>query len=126
MLEQDGFRAVPAGDGPSGFYRAITMKPGMVLVDLRLPGRSGAGICKRLRASQVKTPAARTAPARLSQPRGWLQVQRGIRNRHGRLRHGMNAAPQGHSPAGVHGSGDAVPGSRRAVLPSLCSMNEPA
>ena len=56
MLEQDGFRAVLAGDGRSGFDKAVTLKPDLVLVDLRLPGMSGTEICKQLRAAQVKTP----------------------------------------------------------------------
>src|SRR5258708_24241509 len=56
MLEQDGFRAVLAGEGKSGFDKAITVKPDMVLVDLRLPGMSGIEICKHLRAAHVSTP----------------------------------------------------------------------
>src|SRR5664279_1814210 len=56
MLEQDGFRAVLVGDGRSGFDKAVTIKPDMVLVDLRLPGMSGTEICKQLRAANVKTP----------------------------------------------------------------------
>src|ERR1041384_4411933 len=56
MLEQDGFRAVLAGDGRSGFEKAMTIKPDLVLVDLRLPGMSGTEICKQLRAASVKTP----------------------------------------------------------------------
>jgi DNA-binding response OmpR family regulator len=56
MLEQDGFRAVLAGDGRSGFEKAMTIKPDLVLVDLRLPGMTGIEICKQLRAAHVKTP----------------------------------------------------------------------
>jgi DNA-binding response OmpR family regulator len=56
MLEQDGFRAVLAADGRTGFDKAVTLKPALVLVDLRLPGMSGIEICKQLRAAQVKTP----------------------------------------------------------------------
>jgi DNA-binding response OmpR family regulator len=56
MLEQDGFRAVQAADGRSGFDRAMTLKPDLILVDLRLPGMSGIEICKQLRAASVKTP----------------------------------------------------------------------
>src|SRR5437588_5731608 len=56
MLEQEGFRAVMAGDGKTGFDKAVTMKPDLVLVDLRLPGMSGVEICKQLRGGQVKTP----------------------------------------------------------------------
>jgi DNA-binding response OmpR family regulator len=56
MLEQDGFRAVLIGDGRAGFDKALTIKPDLVLVDLRLPGMSGTDICKHLRAAKVATP----------------------------------------------------------------------
>ena len=56
MLEQEGFRAVLAGDGKTGFEKAVTLKPDMVLVDLRLPGMSGIEICKQLRNTGVATP----------------------------------------------------------------------
>ncbi len=55
MLEQEGFRAVLAADGKSGFEKAVTIKPDLVLVDLRLPGMSGTEICKQLRAARVAT-----------------------------------------------------------------------
>jgi DNA-binding response OmpR family regulator len=56
MLEQEGFRAVLVGDGRTGFDKAVTTKPDLVLVDLRLPGMSGTDICKQLRAARVTTP----------------------------------------------------------------------
>src|SRR5471030_2200312 len=56
MLEQDGFRAVLIGDGREGFDKALTIKPDLLLVDLRLPGMSGTDICKHLRAAKVATP----------------------------------------------------------------------
>jgi DNA-binding response OmpR family regulator len=56
MLEQEGFRAVQAGDGRDGYDKAITTKPDLILVDLRLPGMSGTEICKQLRAARVATP----------------------------------------------------------------------
>jgi DNA-binding response OmpR family regulator len=56
MVEQEGFRAVQEGDGRAGFDKAMTIKPDLVLVDLRLPGMSGTEICKQLRAAQIKTP----------------------------------------------------------------------
>src|SRR5215831_3707012 len=56
MLEQDGFRAILSGDGRDGFDKALTNKPDLVLVDLRLPGMSGTEICKQLRAGHLKTP----------------------------------------------------------------------
>ena len=56
MLEQEGFRAVLAADGRSGFDKAVTLKPDLILVDLRLPGMSGMEICKQVRAAQAATP----------------------------------------------------------------------
>src|SRR5580700_8854244 len=56
MLEQDGFRAVLIGDGRAGYDKALTIKPDLLLVDLRLPGMSGTDICKQLRAAKVATP----------------------------------------------------------------------
>ena len=56
MLEQEGFRAVLEADGKTGFDKAVTVKPDLLLVDLRLPGMSGVDICKQLRAAQVTTP----------------------------------------------------------------------
>ena len=51
MIEQEGFRAVLVGDGRAGFDKVVTIKPDLVLVDLRLPGMSGTEICKQLRAA---------------------------------------------------------------------------
>jgi DNA-binding response OmpR family regulator len=56
MLEQEGFRVQSAGDGKTGYEKALTLKPDLVLVDLRLPGMSGVEICKQLRAAQIGTP----------------------------------------------------------------------
>ncbi len=56
MLEQEGFRVLSALDGRDGFEKALTLKPDLLIVDLRLPGMNGVDICKGLRASQVQTP----------------------------------------------------------------------
>ncbi len=56
MLEQEGFRALLAADGRTGYEQALSAKPDLILVDLRLPGMSGVEICKQLRAGQVRTP----------------------------------------------------------------------
>jgi DNA-binding response OmpR family regulator len=56
MLEREGFQPVLAADGRSGFERAIALKPRLILVDLRMPRLSGTEVCKRLRASGMKTP----------------------------------------------------------------------
>lgn len=55
MLEQEGFRVFCAADGAEGLNVALKQKPDLVLVDLRLPGLSGMDICKKLRASQMKS-----------------------------------------------------------------------
>jgi len=56
MLEREGFRPVLAADGREGFEKALTLKPDLLLVDLRLPGMTGIEICKQLRAANVRTP----------------------------------------------------------------------
>jgi len=56
MLEREGFRPVLAEDGRSGFEKALTLKPDLILVDLRLPGMTGMEICKQLRAARIQTP----------------------------------------------------------------------
>jgi DNA-binding response OmpR family regulator len=56
MLEQEGFRAILSADGRDGFDKALTNKPDLILVDLRLPAMSGTEICKQLRAAKVQTP----------------------------------------------------------------------
>jgi DNA-binding response OmpR family regulator len=56
LLEQEGFRAVLAGDGRTGYEQAVALKPDLVLVDLRLPGMSGMDLCRQMRASGLSTP----------------------------------------------------------------------
>jgi DNA-binding response OmpR family regulator len=56
MLETEGFRPVLASDGKSGFKQALTLKPDLFLVDLRMPGLSGMEVCKQIRASGLNTP----------------------------------------------------------------------
>jgi DNA-binding response OmpR family regulator len=56
MLEQEGFSPILAADGRTGFERALSVKPDLMLVDLRLPGMNGADICKQIRAANLKTP----------------------------------------------------------------------
>src|SRR6202049_4776225 len=56
MLEQEGFAPVLVSDGKTGFERALSIKPDLMIVDLRLPGMSGTEICKQVRASNLKTP----------------------------------------------------------------------
>jgi DNA-binding response OmpR family regulator len=56
MLEREKFIPVLTGDGISGFEKARTLRPQLILVDLRLPGMSGLEICKQLRAEGIQTP----------------------------------------------------------------------
>jgi DNA-binding response OmpR family regulator len=56
LLEQEGFRAVLAGDGRTGYEQALALKPDLILVDLRLPGMNGMDVCRQLRAASVSTP----------------------------------------------------------------------
>lgn len=56
LLEKEGFRPVLAEDGKQGFRQALTLKPALILVDLRMPGMTGVEVCKQLRAAGMKTP----------------------------------------------------------------------
>ncbi|MBV8552237.1 MAG: response regulator transcription factor [Acidobacteriaceae bacterium] len=56
MLEREGFVPILADDGRTGFEKAVTLKPQLLLVDLRLPGMSGVEVCKQLRADRIQTP----------------------------------------------------------------------
>src|ERR1700681_2324916 len=56
MLETEGFRPALAEDGKAGMKQAMSLKPDLVLVDLRMPGLSGIEVCKQMRAAGVKTP----------------------------------------------------------------------
>ena len=56
MLERENFIPIRARDAETGFQKTVTLKPHLLLVDLRLPGMSGAELCKQLRAAQVRTP----------------------------------------------------------------------
>jgi len=41
MLERENFLPILAADGKTGFDKALSMKPNLLLVDLRLPGMTG-------------------------------------------------------------------------------------
>lgn len=56
LLEREQFSAMSAADGQTGIEKALSFRPNLILVDLRLPGLSGVEVCKRLRADRIATP----------------------------------------------------------------------
>lgn len=56
LLEQEGFSPVLAADGKTGFERALSIKPDLMIVDLRMPGMNGMEICKQIRSANLKMP----------------------------------------------------------------------
>ncbi|MBK6726472.1 MAG: response regulator [Xanthomonadales bacterium] len=49
LLEQHGYRVVSAVDGPSGVALFQTARPGLVLLDIQLPGMDGHAVARALR-----------------------------------------------------------------------------
>jgi DNA-binding response OmpR family regulator len=56
LLEREGFTPIQASDGQSGLGQALSLKPTLMLVDLRLPGLSGIELCKEVRANRLPIP----------------------------------------------------------------------
>ncbi|MBV9761924.1 MAG: response regulator transcription factor [Acidobacteriaceae bacterium] len=56
LLEREQFLPIQAVDGHSGLEKAISAKPDLILVDLRLPGLNGIELCKQLRTNRILTP----------------------------------------------------------------------
>jgi DNA-binding response OmpR family regulator len=56
MLENEGYKPVLVADGATGLEQALSLRPCLVLVDLRMPGLNGVEVCKRLRAAGSKVP----------------------------------------------------------------------
>ena len=48
-LEEAGFDAIIATDGPTALRRALTESPALVLLDIMLPGLDGLTVCKEIR-----------------------------------------------------------------------------
>jgi DNA-binding response OmpR family regulator len=49
-LEQDGFKTMTATDGKTALQMILNQRPGLVVLDLMLPGLDGWEICRRVRA----------------------------------------------------------------------------
>src|SRR6478735_1014187 len=56
MLENEGFHPILVADGTTGLEQAVSLRPHLILVDLRMPGLSGVEVCKRVRGAGLKTP----------------------------------------------------------------------
>jgi CheY-like chemotaxis protein len=50
VLEQDGFAVDQAHNGHQALDKAIESAPGLILMDIALPGMDGIELCRRLRA----------------------------------------------------------------------------
>lgn len=50
LLERDGFVVDQAHNGHQALEKAFKSKPGLVLMDIALPGMDGIDLCRRLRA----------------------------------------------------------------------------
>ena len=48
-LEQDGFRVETAANGLEALRRLDELRPDLVILDLRLPGLDGFGVCREIR-----------------------------------------------------------------------------
>jgi len=52
-LEDEGYRVVAVGDGPSALTAFAEHQPGLVLLDIMLPGLDGFAVCKELRKTSL-------------------------------------------------------------------------
>lgn len=50
LLEKHGLQVVCAPDGPAGVGLARTLDPGLILLDIQLPGMDGYAVARALRA----------------------------------------------------------------------------
>lgn len=51
LLERNGYKVVPAIDGPSGIELAKTLQADLILLDIQLPGMDGYAVARTLRAT---------------------------------------------------------------------------
>jgi DNA-binding response OmpR family regulator len=56
MLERENFIPLFAADGKAGFEQALSLKPHLLIIDLKLPSMSGIEVCRELRLAQIQTP----------------------------------------------------------------------
>ena len=48
VLEADGFQVIEAADGEQGLKLAAEVHPGVVILDVMMPGLDGVEVCRRL------------------------------------------------------------------------------
>lgn len=53
LLAKAGFEVITADDGPQGIEKARAWRPALILVDMMMPGMSGAEVIRRLRTDPV-------------------------------------------------------------------------
>lgn len=53
LLTKAGFEVITADDGPQGIDKAKAWRPALILVDMMMPGMSGAEVIRKLRADPV-------------------------------------------------------------------------
>src|SRR5213594_3487173 len=56
VLKSDGFEVAVCNRGDQALDAAIKHRPGLIVLDVMLPGKSGYDICKELRAKKIVTP----------------------------------------------------------------------
>jgi DNA-binding response OmpR family regulator len=54
VLEADGFRVLEAPDGEAGLALAAAERPGVVILDVMMPGLDGVEVCRRLDRERTK------------------------------------------------------------------------
>jgi len=55
-LEMKGYDVLIAEDGASGYEKALTVSPDIIILDLMLPKMNGYEICSKLRSNKIDTP----------------------------------------------------------------------
>lgn len=67
-LERAGYRVEGAADGPAGVALAEAVNPGLVVVDLLLPGQNGFLVLERLKARGADAPMVLMISASSGEP----------------------------------------------------------
>ncbi len=52
-MRQSGFNAVKTFDGPSGLDQARKIRPGLIVLDLLLPGMDGKDVCRAIKSNPL-------------------------------------------------------------------------